>query len=187
MVSTLVVGTNTYQLQASANTILGDNIATQSWATKPSATKDQALITAFHMLEAQSWEGEKTGGAGQTAQHPRTGLTNCNGDEVTSVAIAPDIIRAQALLAYELVTNPKIAGTANTGSNIKRLQAGSASIEYFERTDDDEYPTTRFPTSVQELINCYIEGSDISGVESFGTDGDSIFDPCDSYKRNEPF
>jgi hypothetical protein len=187
MVSTLVVGTNTYQLQASANTILGDNIATMSWATKPSSTKDAALITAFYLLETQRWQGEKTGGAGQTAQHPRIGLTNCNGDEIDENTTAPDILRAQALLAYELVTNPKLAGSANTGSNIKRLQAGSASIEYFERTDDDEFPTTRFPARVQELIACYIEGQNIGGVESFGTDGDSIFDPCDDYDRTEPF
>lgn len=187
MTSALVVGTNTYQLQASANTILGDNIATQAWATKPSATKDAALITAFHMLEVQRWQGAKTGGSGQTAQHPRSGLTNCNGDEIDENTIAPDIIRAQALLAFELVTNPKLAGSPNTGSNIRRLQAGSASIEYFERTDDDDFPTSRFPASVQELISCYIEGQSLGGVESFGTDGDSIFDPCDDYDRTEPF
>lgn len=180
MVSTLVVGTNTYQLQASADTILGDNIATAAWATKSPNTKAQALITAFYMMETQAWQGEKTGGDAQTAQHPRIGLTNCNGDEIDSASIAPDILRAQALLAFELSVDPSIAGSPNTGSNIKKLQAGSASIEYFERTDDDEFPTTRFPARVQELLACYLEsGAFTGGTEAFGTDGESIFGPCD--------
>ena len=184
MVSTLVVGTNTYQLQTSADTILADNIATGAWAFLSADTKAQALITAFNMLETQAWNGEKTSDS-QTAQHPRTGLTNCNGDEIDSATIAPDIIRAQALLAFELSQDPTLAGSANTGSNIKKLQAGAASIEYFERTDDDDYPTSRFPSRVQELLACYLKSGSFTGTtESFGTGVDSIFD--DSYGRNNP-
>lgn len=181
MVSTLVVGTNTYQLQASANTILGDNIATAKWATKPSATKDAALITAFNLMETQRWQGEKTQPAPtQTAQHPRTGLVNCNGEAIDSATIAPDVIRAQALLAFELSEDPTLAGGTTTGSNIKKLQAGSASIEFHERTNDSGDPVNfRFPPRVQELLACYLEGVLTGGVEAIGADGESIFDPCD--------
>lgn len=186
MVATLVVGTNTYQLQADADALLEDDVSTGAWSFLDSDTKDRCLITAFKLLETQTWQGDKTGGDAQTAQHPRTGLVNCNGDAISDSTTAPDILNAHAQLSYELSQDPSLAGSANTGSNVKKLKAASASIEFFQRTDDEGAPTSRFPSRIQELISCYLAGG-TGGNEAFGTGADSIFDECDTWGRTNPF
>ena len=85
MVTAIAVGTNSYITQAEADTELGDNISTGGWAFLGTEAKSQSLITAFSLLETQSWQGSKTGGTVQTAQHPRSGLSNCNGDAISSL------------------------------------------------------------------------------------------------------
>lgn len=187
MVSTLVPGTNTYATRAEADTYLGDSPFALLWAVVTNDNKDRSLLTAFLLIQRQTWQGERTGGDAQVPAFPRTGLTSCDGVAQSSVTTPDDIKNGQIELAYAISQDPTIATVANSGSNTKRLQAGSASIEFFNSTDGSGGVTaSRFPANVQELFRCYLAGMDGGGAESFGTCDRSIFDPCNSYDRNTP-
>jgi len=183
MVSVLVVGTNTYQLQAAASALLEDNIlAHTAWTALASDDKDRALITAFNVLEGIVWQGEKTG----TAQHPRTGLTNCNGDDISSASTAPDILMAQAVLAYEYSQDPSLAGSSATGAQLKRAKAGSAEVEFFQKqvtaASGALDAISRLPLVVKDLIKCYTAAGDSAGIAGptiTGTGRASGFSDCD--------
>jgi hypothetical protein len=184
MVSILVVGTNTYVTRAQANTYLGDSFA---WATNWDALldtqKDQALLSAFRLLEKQDWEGTPTTA---TAHFPAEGVTDCLGTAIVPPTVPPDIEAAQIELAYAISQNPDLEDAVTTDDNTRRLQAGSASIEFFNR--DGSLIPTRFPGNVMELIKCYLRSSSAScGPEAIGATGESLFDDCDGYDRNLPF
>lgn len=184
MPSTLVVGTNTYVTRAEANTYLGDSFA---WATNWDALldeqKDQCLLSAFRLLEKQSWAGESVGG---TPFFPADGVTDCYGEEIDNSTVPPDIEAAQIELAYAISQNADLETLTTTDDPTRRLQAGSASIEFFNR--DGSVTPARFPGNVMELIKCYLASSTGgTGIEAIGADGESIFDPCDDYDRNLPF
>lgn len=189
MVSTLTVGTNTYILLVDADAYLEDSIASQAWSFLDDDTKGRALVTAFRMFEKLVWQGDKTV-ALQTAEHPRTELTDCNGVDIDSSTVAQDIVDAQVELAYALTQNNSIETSSGTGSNNKKLQAGSVSIEFFNSTDGSGgYSASRFPQNVQDLLKCYLEAATAGGgAEAFGTGGDSLFDSeCDKFNRSSPF
>jgi len=194
MVSTLVVGTNTYATLAESNTYLGDSIDSGNWDFLGDDDKTKALISAFRLLEKQSYSGTKTDPL-QTAAFPRTGLS-CHGAAVDSVTVPEDVESAQIELAYALSQDPTLATQANTGTNEKRLQAGSASIEFFNSTDGSGgYLASRFPANVQELLNCDLaSSSSTAGAEAFGTGCPSIFPVCcpdedgaAGFNRADPF
>lgn len=188
MVSTLVVGTNTYVTNAEADAYLEDAVNGGPWAFLSEEDQDRALITAFRLLQKQSWAGSKTD-PDQVAAFPRAGVT-CNGEAVDETEVPPAVEDAQIELALALTQDPTLVTAANTGSNTKRLQAGSASIEFFNSTDGSSGITaSRFPPQVQELLNCFLAGSDTgSGAESFGTGCESIKPCCDNdgFDRNLP-
>lgn len=184
MPSALVVGTNTYVTQAQADTYLGDSFAwSTNWSALTSDQKDLALLSAFRLLEKQQWEGTPTAGP---AHFPASGVTDCLGEAIPDSTVPPDIEAAQIELAYAISQNPDLETNTTTDDNTKRLQAGSASIEFFNR--DGTIFATRFPGNVMELIKCYLRSSSAScGPEAIGATGESIFDECDDYDRNTPF
>jgi hypothetical protein len=188
MVSTLVVGTNTYVTNAEADTYLEDSITGGPWAFLDEETQDRSLISAFRILAKQPWAGSKTD-PDQLADFPRTGI-ECNGETVDSALVPEDIKSAQIELALLLGQDPTLANSSNTGSNTKRLQAGSASVEYFNSTDGSGgTQASRFPPQIQELLNCYLgSGSSASAAEAFGTGCESIKPCCtnDGFDRNLP-
>ncbi len=183
MVSTLVVGTNTYQLQAAADALLEDHIATPDWVSVGSDDKARALITAFNVMENLVWQGTKTG----TAQHPRTGLTNCNGDAVSSASVGSDILLAQAILAYEYSQDTALADSSSTGAELKRAVAGSAEVEFFQKARTfGANPLSayqRLPTVVKDLLKCYLSAGASTGLGAptiTGTSAGSSFCEHDS-------
>lgn len=184
MVSTLVVGTNTYVTLAEANTYLGDSFAwSTNWDALLDDQKNQCLLSAFRLLEKQQWAGTSVNGS---PFFPAEGVTDCYGEEIDSSTVPPDIEAAQIELAYAISQNSDLETTTSTDDPTKRLQAGSASIEFFNR--DGSVATTRFPGNVMELIKCYLSSSTgSSGPEAIGADGESIFDDCDDYDRTRPY
>lgn len=184
MVSTLVVGTNTYVTRAQANTYLGDSFAwSTNWDALLDTQKDQCLLSAFRLLEKQKWAGESVNG---TPFFPADGVTDCYGDPIDNSTVPPDIEAAQIELAYAISQSTDLETSTTTDDPTKKLQAGSASIEFFNR--DGSVTPTRFPGNVMELIKCYLASSSGSyGPEAIGADGESIFDPCDGYDRTQPF
>lgn len=186
MPSALVIGTNTYVLLADATTYLDDSINSTAWASLDPDSQTRALISAFRILEKQPWTGSKTDPL-QTAEWPRTGVTDCDGTAVDDATVPDDIVSAQIELAYYLSQNPTFEADGTTGGNIRSLQAGSASISYFSPNDlTSGNPASRFPANIQELIRCFVGGNSTSGVQAFGTDCPETFD-TDAYDRNQPF
>jgi len=183
--ATLTVGTNSYITVADADAYLDQSPRATDWAFLGAQDKIRALIGAYRRLEREDWAGSKTNSAPtQTQAFPRTGLVNKEGETLDSGTVPQFIKDAQAEYAFELSQDPDLEAQANTGSNEKRLRAGSAEIEFFQPTIGSAQSTT-FPTAVQEIIGCFLEsgatsGGTIGGVFTSGTDGVTSFtNPCD--------
>jgi len=186
MPSALVVGTNTYVSLADATTYLDDSINSTAWAFLDPDSQTRALISSFRILEKQRWQGSKTDPL-QTAEWPRTGVVDCEGTAVDSAVVPDDIVSAQIELAYYLSQNPTFEADGTTGSNIRSLHAGAASIDYFSPNDlTSGNAASRFPANIQELIRCFVGGSSTGGATAFGTSCPETFD-TDGYDRTLPF
>jgi hypothetical protein len=172
----LVVGTNTYVTRAQANAQLSETFVYATvWAALDGASRDRALVEAFHVLERQRYKGVRTGGGAQSAQFPRDGIANCDGYDQSGVTPAPiEVLQAQVLLAAAIVVDPSLATADSTASNIRRAAAGSAEVEYFRAGSASGGPGTRFPTPIQELLRCYLlgPGTGFASVLANGTGAD---------------
>lgn len=120
----------------------------------------------------------------QTAPFPRTGLTDRDGNALSSTVIPADIISAQTELGFEISQDTAVEGGGGTGSNIKRVQAGPTEVEFFVGTDG-----TPFPKVVQDLISPFLGSAQgaTAGSRSWGTDGESQFDTDDTFTKSQGF
>lgn len=182
----LTVGTNTYVTDLEFQAYLAQSIAGMTLTTT-SATREAGLVTAFNQIERQVYEGEMTQSPPtQTASFPRTGLTDKYGDEVSSATVPQVVKDAQCELAIALLSNASVASAGDASSNIKRLRAGSAEVEYFRPVDG-----ARFPAPVMELLGPFLANSaallsGMGGIAS-GTDVESQFDDDDAYDLNQGY
>lgn len=162
-----------------------------TWSTASTLQKQQAIVTAARVLDrAVIWSGSKTVDS-QALQWPRDGAQNCcTGTAVTSGTIPDDIANAQFLLAGQLFDDASLADSSGTGSNIKKVEAGSAKVTFFSPTIETS-SDTRLPTAVNDLAGCFIAETDTFGG-SFGTtapsDGTDGTGYCkDDYGRSEGY
>jgi DnaT-like ssDNA binding protein len=118
----------------------------------------------------------------QEAAHPRTGLVTCGGVAVDENTVALQVEEAQIELAFDLTQDTTLESKSGQGSNIKKVGAGSAEVEFFHPTDRTG-DSTRFPPIVHELLRCFLGGSDQSkaGAIATGTCDHSQFDDCDRF------
>lgn len=184
-VSTLTVGVNTYVTRAEADTYLGDTYGQAAlWAAQSNDQKDQALLTAFKLLERQVWQGTAVG----AISFPRTDLYDCAGLAVSSASVPDEVEQAQIELAFAITQDPTLATKTTTDDNTKSLKAGSAAIEFFNRDGSPSQVIGRFPANVMELIRCFLASyaGGMSGAETFGNECPETFD-TDGYDRNNPF
>lgn len=116
----------------------------------------------------------------QAAQHPRTGLVTCGGVAVDVNTVALQVEEAQIELAFDLTQDTTLESKPNQGSNIKKVGAGSAQVEFFNPTTSG---ASRFPPIVQELLRCFLGGGDQSrsGAIATGTCDHSQFDDNDRF------
>lgn len=178
VIATITIGAIDYSVYAltsdavdDADNYLAAKIGS-TWSTATDLQKQQALISAARFMDrAVVWTGEKTVAA-QDREWPRDGAVDgCNGDEAVPDGTTPDeIALGEFELADLLFLDASIQAGTGTGSNVKKVKAGSAEVEFFTGTSgtSDE---TRLPTSVNDLVNCFIEGSAVTST-SFGTDDD---------------
>lgn len=172
---TITVGTNSYITLANANTYMSATLQAAVWSALADATKEAALISAARMIDRQAWQGSKTD-SGQAMAWPRSGLVDKDGNEVSSASVPQQVIDAQCELALALSQDSSIQSNTSSSQNIKRVQAGSASVEYFRSVAGG-----RFPTVVQELLGLWL-GSNSTGLitsMSSGTDIESFFEDRD--------
>lgn len=129
--------------------------------------------------------------ADQVGAWPRD-ITACAGYATQSTTAVPtDLKSAQCELAWVLSEDPAQesnvgASAGGTGSNIAKVEAGSAKVTYFRPTDG-----TPWPTITWQLIKGLREGScgDYAvGNAAYGTGDSSAFeDPCGLYGLNRGY
>jgi len=164
----LVVGTNTYQTVADADAYLASLIHTQAWAFVDANTKCLALITAF--TDIQQLDLVFEGSAIDPANAPA------------------GVKAAQAELAFAYSQDADLATSATTGgTNTKRVQAGSAQVEFFRPQEGG-----RFPTRVLRILAPFMPSSSGAlgvpgGSFTTGANDRSSFDDFDRGPLREGF
>ena len=96
-------------------------------------------------------------------------LTDKDGNSVPSATVPLVVEEATYELALTLLTTPTAQEKRTTGSNTKRVKAGSAEVEFFRPTDG-----APFPDIPNELLRPFRDGGVIAG-EASGCDETSTF------------
>jgi hypothetical protein len=141
MVTITISGTDydSYLSVADADDFLGADLALYAtWAAATTDDKGRALVSATRWIDQQSWQGSKTSDA-QPLDWPRTGVI-FEGESVDSGSVPQDILDGCAMLAALLIQDSSIAGSSSTSSNIKRVLAGTAEVEFFTPTKGGSFP-----------------------------------------------
>ncbi len=181
-----ISGTNfdVYGTRAAADTYMIARIGS-SWTASSSTDRNRALVSATRQLDRQNWTGERVAVApGQPLEFPRTGLVDKDGIAVSSASVPLIMEEANYELALELLADPAVQEAGSTGSNTKKVKAGSTSVEFFRPTSG-----TKFPTIIQELVGLWLESADPAdtGNVAFGTDGCSTFEDIDNWGLDKGF
>lgn len=146
-----------------------------SWEIISTENKGKHLITATRRLNILNWQGLKAGGAdAQADAWPRINVTYKDGTPVTTVDVPQEVEAATILMAHTIATNSAASQAGSSGNNnIKRLQAGSANLEYFR-------PGVGVPLqdeTAYALIKQFLTSglSDAIGPNRYGEDAQSSF------------
>lgn len=168
----------------------GDAATVQVLTVSTGAVATVALLNAGTYSASPGTTNAATGGSGssvsltltlgdQSALHPRSGMSDCDGQAIDSLALAEDLKSGQIELAYELTQDTSLESASNTGSNVKQVGAGSAQVAFFRPTSGSG-ESSRFPNVVMELIRCLTGSSaGIAGPTITGTTATSSATACD--------
>lgn len=182
-ISTITISTVNYTAYASvaeADPYLAvDPVRAAAWAALTTDQKGGYLVAATRRLDLLNWMGTKTGDEGtQVNAWPRTSVSYEDGTAVSTTEVPPEVENATILLAGSIARTNSVADAGTSGSNKKRLKAGSAEIEYFKPTSgvalQDE--------TVWGLVKQFLDGLRVStatGGYASGTGGTSSFEDND--------
>ena len=173
---TVSIDGNTYDVYADvdeADEYLAADFSATAWRAEADPDqKARALVSATRTLDRFNWPGDKYD-ADQALDWPRTG-TGLDG--VEDDVVPQEIVDASIVLAKLIHAGTFTTASSSSASNIKRQQAGSVSIEYFNPlliTDP-----TKLPSEVWDLISWLLAGANVlGGAIAYGTCTPSGFDP----------
>lgn len=178
-ITTITIATVDYTSYASlveANERLAvDPVRGTAWALLDDDQKGANLVAATNRLDLLNWGGSKTGAADtQLNAWPRTGLTYKDGTAVSTTEVPLEVEAATILIAGDITLSASAAEAGTSGSNTKRVKAGSAEVEFFRPT----IPGAALQNEAAfKLVSCFLASSGgLFGVAT-GTDGGSSF--CD--------
>ncbi|GAF71788.1 unnamed protein product, partial [marine sediment metagenome] len=145
------------------------------------------IVSAARMLTtAVAYSGTVTV-AGQPLAWPRDGATNgCTGVAVADGTTPDEMAFAQYELAQILFDDATVAASAGTGSNIKRVKAGSAEVEFVGATIGTT-ADTRLPTIVNDLAGCFVDGISTTLGGSYGTESGDVGYCKDDFDKSEGY
>jgi hypothetical protein len=146
---------NIYGTQADADTYFTGSPNAAAWAALSADEAARLLVQATRLFERLLWDGEPAADP-QVLAWPRTGLLDREGDTLSSDAVPTIVEEACYELALILNTSTDVLTSPTTGSNVKRLKAGSVEIENFRPTDTT---STRLPQIVHEMVGLWLRGS----------------------------
>lgn len=166
----LVKGVNAFATVTEANTYFNDNLQFSSWDNLTATVKTRALITSASQINLSISDGCKL--------------------PLNEADIIEELTNANIELALAMALNPAIVTQADTGSNTKRVKAGSAEVEFFRPKAG-----TRFPPTVMNLLissGCLagatgIGVAGVGGAYASGTNVQSTFANIDEYGLEEGY
>jgi len=183
-ISTITIATVDYTAYASVTEadqyLAVDPVRGTTWAAKTTDQKGALLVAATRRLDLFSYSGDKTGGSVQANQWGRTSLTYPDGTTVPDDEVPLDIQNATILLAGTMAITPAAGNAGTSGSNKKKVKAGSAEVEFFR-------PTTGVPLQDETawaLLQYWLANSVTSasvGMVAYGTDTESSFEDSRVY------
>lgn len=186
-VSTVSISGVTYNVYGTETEIknhLAGRLNTTAYDNASSTDRKRAHIQATRWIDREKWQGQPTDTTTpQPLEFPRTGLKDCNGNEVDDSTIPDELCAAVAELVLILLDDATAFDSASTAKNIKRAKAGSAEVEFFRAGDAQGGRGTILPTSAWKLVRCFAGSGNqsSSGSIAYGTGESSHFDDCDVY------
>lgn len=195
VIDTVTIGTDTWSVyalvltEAIANTdsFWAGRLGAEAtaWTAATANEKIQAVVMAADWMDrALNFSGTKTVST-QPRAFPRDGATNsCTSESLTDGTTPDDIFYTQAWLAGALLADNSAATSSGQGSNIKKVGAGSANVEFFRPTLNTS-SDVRLPQVAHDYSKCYTESAALfSGPTATGTTQTSGF--CeDDFGMNE--
>ncbi len=163
-----------------------DPVRATAWALLTDDQKGSNLVAATNRLDLLDWGGQKTGGSVQENAWPRTGLTFKDGTDVSTSEVPHDVEDATIVLAGSITLTASESDAGTSGTNTKRVKAGSAEVSFFRPQEgvalQDEY--------AYQLVECFLAGPQQTdsavGANATGTDGCSSYD-AERFGLNKPY
>jgi len=180
VIDTVTIGTDSYSVYALAATEANANTDTfwngrlgaeaTAWEAATEDNQNKALVAAADWLDrALNFTGTKTVST-QPRAWPRDSATNaCTSESIADGTTPDDIFYTQAWLAGAILADNAAATASGQGSNIKKVGAGSAQVEFFRPTLDTS-ADVRLPQVAHDYSKCYTESAaSFSGPTASGT------------------
>ena len=161
----------------------GLNAAAVAYAAASSTDHKKAMVTAARMFNRTGWVGEMTDPTTpQALAWPRTGVSDAEGNAISSSVIPTEIEEGSYELAGALLVSANTIEASDTsGSNVRRALTTkivgpietTAETEYFKPTD---LTSGRYPLPVHELVSFALSGANLTFAVVNGACDDSAFD-----------
>jgi|TARA_Y100000310_G_scaffold160698_2_gene160496 hypothetical protein len=143
-------GFEVYGTRASRDAYFKAAVHGAAYVAASTTQRDQAHVSATRMIDRQTYLGDPTSSVQDPSAFPRD----------TTDDLIPDAVEeATYELTLALLQDNAAAGNPDSSNNVKKVGAGSATVEFFRPTRSKG----RFPTIVQELLRPYLSGA-LSGT-----------------------
>ena len=185
--TTLTIGADTYNVygltsspHADAKTYFKGRFGSVAWDAAEVSDQKRALVSATRWLDRQPWNSVPTDVVTpQPLENPRLALKDCNGTVVLSTVVHDDIVEAMFELAQVILADSTEQESAGQGTNIRRVKAEDAEVEFF-RNDVGTGRDTALPPIAHELIRCFTGGTGLGIPHVSGSGTGSVFDDTNS-------
>lgn len=164
-----------------------DAVREPTWTTLTVDQKGARLVQGTRRLNLLAWGGDKTGGDTQVDAFPRTGLTYASGNSVSTTEVPQGVEDATILLAGSIAVDAEVGGSGSSGTNVKRVKAGSAEVEFFRQTTGVPLQDETAYNLVKEFLAASGIASGLVGPYASGTDAQSSFSDIDQWGRSRGF
>lgn len=126
-----------------------------TWMARSELDKGRGLVSATRLLQRMGW---------------------ASGEAPSTDAAPSPVPEATSMLAADILTTPALSSGSGTGSNTKRVKAGSAEVEFFRPVEG-----TPLPQAVWDLLRPLLGGT--ASAEAWGLVGGT--DQCSRFDRSD--
>lgn len=190
-ITTITIGGNNYPAYATvaeADAYLAvDPVRAAAWAALTTDQKGINLVAATRRLDLESYTGEKATEA-QTTEWLRVNAT-CDGEAIPDNVLPQRMEDGTIVLAGSIAIDAAASAAGTGPSNISRVQAGSAEVEFFRPVFGTNFSLAAQNPDVFALIGCFL-ASAVSAIGygcASGTDGTSAFTDRDAPGLSEGY